>query len=61
MTITRIRKPYQLTKPFPTVIDRSAEDFAEIIFSAGRIGYQVELSPAELRKALDFQLADLTE
>ncbi len=53
--------PLGMKKPFPTVIDRSAEDFEEIIFSAGRIGYQVELSPAELRKALDFQLADLTE
>ncbi len=37
-------------KPFRTVLHRSAQDFDEILFSAGKIGYQVEMRPEDLKK-----------
>lgn len=53
--------PIGMKKPFPTTVDTSAETFDTIVFSAGKIGYQVELSLDELRKALAFTLQDITE
>lgn len=53
--------PIGLRKPFPVTIDSTAQNFATIIFSAGKIGYQVETSLSELQKIIDFQLAILTE
>lgn len=37
-----------MKKPFPTVLDSTAELQASIVVSAGRLGQQVELAPAEL-------------
>ncbi len=51
--------PIGMKKPFRTVIDRSAEAFGTILFSAGKIGYQVETSLGELRKVIDFGLGDI--
>jgi Cys-tRNA(Pro)/Cys-tRNA(Cys) deacylase len=51
--------PIGMKKPFRTVVHRSAAEFDAIIFSAGKIGYQVELSTDALRKAVPFELADL--
>lgn len=53
--------PIGLKKPFPVTIDKTAENFATIIFSAGKIGYQVETSLSELQKVIDFTLAAITE
>ncbi len=53
--------PVGMKKPFPTVIDSTAQNFDTIIFSAGKIGYQVELNPNELSKILkDVDFADIT-
>lgn len=52
--------PIGMKKFFPTTIDKSAENFSTIIFSAGKIGFQVELSLAELGKIIRFQTAGLT-
>ena len=52
--------PIGMKKFFTTTIDRSAENFQTIIFSAGKIGYQVELSLEELSKVINFQKADIT-
>ena len=52
--------PLGMKKTFPTVIDLSAQNFESIIFSAGKIGFQVEVSLADLHQALNFSLADLT-
>ena len=49
-----------MKKNFPTIIDLSAQNFDTIIFSAGKIGFQVEVSLADLHQALNFSLADLT-
>ncbi len=35
--------------------------FDTILFSGGRIGYQVEVSVAELKKAFPFQLGEITD
>lgn len=53
--------PIGMKKPFPTVIDATAADFDHIFFSAGKIGYQVELPLSELEKLLPFRLADITD
>ncbi len=52
--------PIGMKKQFRTVIDASAADYDTIIFSAGKIGYQVETSLNELRKVVRFELYDLT-
>jgi len=51
--------PIGMKKLFTTTIDASAANFESIMFSAGKIGYQVEISLAELKKVLDFRLADI--
>jgi Cys-tRNA(Pro)/Cys-tRNA(Cys) deacylase len=52
--------PIGMKKAFRTVIDASAEMQETIIFSAGKIGYQVELTLAELAKVLRFSTAQIT-
>lgn len=51
--------PIGMKKPFVTVIDNSAQNFADIIFSAGKIGYQVQVSLDDLKKIINFSLADI--
>lgn len=53
--------PIGMKKQFKTVIDGSAQNFETIIFSAGKIGYQVELRLDDLRKAIDFELKDIKD
>lgn len=40
--------PIGMKKQYETVIDESCLSFDKIVFSAGKIGYQVEISPNEL-------------
>lgn len=51
--------PVGMKKQFKTMIDLSASGFDTILFSAGKIGYQVETSLDELKKIIDFDLEDL--
>ena len=51
--------PIGMKKFFKTVIDISAEDYDTIIFSAWKIGYQVEMSLSELSKVIRFTTADI--
>lgn len=53
--------PIGMKKPFKTTIHESAAEFDTIIFSAGKIGYQVEVSPDDLKKAVNYQLFDVCE
>ncbi len=53
--------PIGMKKIFRTTIDCTAKNFDTIIFSGGRIGYQVELSLEELKKVLEFQLMDISD
>ena len=52
--------PVVMKKLFKTVIDSTAKDKDTIIFSAGKIGRQVEMSVSELEKAIPFGFAELT-
>lgn len=51
--------PVGMKKSFITTMDESAINFETIIFSAGKIGYQVEISLEELKKVIEFGLADI--
>lgn len=42
--------PIGMKKNYKTILDQSAEALETIIISAGKIGYQVELSPTDLIK-----------
>ena len=53
--------PIGMKKQFKTVIDSSATNFNTIIFSAGKIGYQVEVSLEELQKVIRYDLSDITD
>ena len=52
--------PIGMKKLFKTCIDETALGFDSIIFSAGKIGYQVELSPLELKKLVNAEFTNLT-
>ena len=51
--------PLGMKKQFPTVFHETAELFDTICVSAGKIGYQVEVSPADLVALLDATMADI--
>ena len=51
--------PIGMKKQFPTFVHESAAACPEIMFSAGKIGYQVELPLASLQKAVRLTLCDL--
>ncbi len=53
--------PIGMKKFFTTIIDTSAKDFDAIIFSAGKIGFQIEMSLADLEKVIKFKLCEITE
>ena len=53
--------PIGMKKLFPTVFDRSAESYDTILFSAGKIGYQVQLSLSDLEQVIPFTLADICD
>ena len=53
--------PIGMRKQFKTIIDASAEGFSTIVFSGGKIGYQVELSLDNLTRLLHFELVDISE
>ena len=52
--------PIGMKKYFDTVIDISAQNNQTIIFSAGKIGYQIETTLKELSKVIVYKLAQLT-
>jgi Cys-tRNA(Pro)/Cys-tRNA(Cys) deacylase len=53
--------PIGMKKFFITTIDLSATNYETIIFSAGKIGYQVEVSLEDLKKVISFNLADIVK
>lgn len=52
--------PIGMKKFFKTTIDESALKTDRIFFSGGRIGFQIETSIEELKKAIAFQIKDVT-
>ena len=53
--------PIGMKKLFTTVIDESAKDCETIIFSGGKIGYQVDLTLDNLTKVIPFTMQDICE
>lgn len=51
--------PIGMKKLFQTTVHCTANDFDDIFFSAGRIGFQVQMSPKDLEKAVKLEYADL--
>lgn len=51
--------PIGMKKQFRTTVHETAKDFNTIIFSAGKIGYQVEVSLDDLKKVIRVELADV--
>ena len=51
--------PIGTKKPFPTVLHQSAAERESIYVSAGKVGFQAELAPADLQKMLPMRLADV--
>ena len=52
--------PVGMKKQYPTVFHETAEIVDTIMVSAGKIGYQVELSPDALMELVEGTLADVT-
>ena len=51
--------PIGMKKQFKTTINDTALNQNTIIFSAGRIGYQVELNPKDLEKVINIIYSDI--
>ncbi len=51
--------PIGMKKLFPTVIHETAKDFPTILFSAGKIGHQVEISLCELQSVVPVTPCDI--
>lgn len=51
--------PIGMKKTFPTVIHKTAKEFETILFSAGKIGHQLEVSLNDLNRAIKFSLEDI--
>lgn len=52
--------PIGMKKSLKTVLHETARDFDTIIFSAGKIGYQVQMSPKDLEKIIRLTYGDIT-
>lgn len=48
--------PIGMKKDYPVVIEKEVEKYSTVIFSAGKIGYQVEMN---LKELLQFRQATL--
>ena len=52
--------PVGMKTAFPTAIDETAQLYDTIMFSGGRIGCQVEMSPDDLDSLIGLTFADIT-
>lgn len=53
--------PIGMKKTFPTVLDESALDYPDIIFSAGKREFAVKVNPDDLSKLIDVKFADVSK
>ena len=53
--------PIGMKKQFPTFIHETATGFDKVFVSAGKVGFQIELAPADLIKVAGCKVADITE
>ena len=52
--------PIGMKKQFPTILDETVLLCETIIFSAGKVGYQVEVTPETLSAMIDYSVSDIT-
>ncbi len=52
--------PIGMKKQFMTVIDETAQLFDSIMFSAGKIGFQVDVAPPDLESVVPLRYEDIT-
>lgn len=52
--------PVGMKKAFPTTVDQTALGCETVIYSGGKIGYQVETTLADLQRAVRLRTGDLT-
>jgi Cys-tRNA(Pro)/Cys-tRNA(Cys) deacylase len=53
--------PIGMKKPFPTWIHASAREQEAVVFSAGKIGYHVRVSPEDLGRMISLRFTDLCQ
>lgn len=53
--------PIGMKKQFKTIIDESCKNYESIIFSGGKIGYQVEVKLDDLSKVINYKTYDITK
>ncbi|SFC17214.1 Cys-tRNA(Pro) deacylase [Clostridium uliginosum] len=51
--------PLGMKKVFKTFLQEEALCFESIVFSAGKIGYQIEMNPNDLEKVIDCSFEDI--
>lgn len=51
--------PIGMKKQFPTFVDETAKALEYMIFSAGKIGYQIKMNPNDLAKLINASFFDL--
>ena len=61
IVIYKLKIKNLIGKYFPTVIDKSAKNQERIIFSGGKIGYQIDTTLEELAKVINYTLEDITK
>ena len=52
--------PIGMKKQFKTIVDRSADLLEVLLFSGGKIGYQIQITIENFKKAVPFILEDIT-
>ena len=53
--------PVGMKKQFPTFVHETAQEHDHIFVSAGKVGLQVELTPADLQAVVGFKYADVVK
>lgn len=53
--------PIGMKKPFPIYIQESAEQQEKMFVSAGKVGFQIEIAPADLVRAAGGRYADIVQ
>ncbi len=53
--------PVGMKKQFKTFVHETASNLDKMFVSAGKVGFQVELSPEDLKSVVGFEYADIVE
>ena len=51
--------PIGMKKPFPTVFNEGIFNYETIYFSAGKIGYQIEISPKDISRVINYKVCQV--